>query len=480
MADRNIFSKLSFYSAGILLLMTFVFGVSIFFYVERSGFYDSANYLFNYLKSGQIETPLGRYSSILPQFLLPVGNWLSFSTQQMMILFSLSYAIFWGLVLLKISISFGQPKIAFITLAGSLIGIKLSFYHTVTETYMAVFLAGLWYAILESDLSFFSKFLTTEKRKDLFRFLCLLSTLIICYFTHPVTMLLLSGVSTFHIIDRKKWKHNVLAVLALFMIALYGSKVLLIDSKSYEGSYFSKLALAPLTHFWDLESFRYLVFYSWKKHVITTFLGISLFVYYIYVKKIWKLLWLVVCVGGILLLTIIIYREGDSEIMMEKNFIPITFLIFLAWVQDFDLSNFSFIKFKFFRYGILGTIMLISMVQIIRGGKYLQKRSHAMKEMIQTARKKNSYKFIIEESKLPQEIRSQPYWAISMESLLLSSDGKAVTFYCVKKISDLDTHPTLKKDDPNLFLFVPFWIQADHSFVNPKYFNISPAPYKIW
>ena len=208
------------------------------------------------------------------------------------------------------------------------LGIRHSFYHTVTETHQGLVYCVLLYAWLSYPLQL--------NRKIFSRTIHIaVGVLIIalCFFVHPVTLFPVLFIIGYRIIEKKEWRNYGLYALIVITLLLFTLKFITTDEQSYEGQIFASFsgAIDTLGNLFHLYSFKFFIKRIGGQYLFLVIMALSVTVYYIYHKNYLKLGYYLLAGSFFFLITVLTYFAGDSDMAMERAFMPLSIFVVIQY-----------------------------------------------------------------------------------------------------------------------------------------------------
>jgi len=446
-----------------------LFFAAVYFYKERIIFADSAFQFFKIINFGKINVEAFRYGAILPELPVLLAMKLGIGLKLLIIIYSISFiALYYVVFLLSIKI-FKNTSAALSIVVILILCIRQSFFHPVTETHQSLVFSVLLFAILQ-----YSSF-----RYTLVQILLAFFVILLSFFAHPVALYTLIFIIGYSAIDQKQLKSAKPYILLFLVFGLALAKVLLTDENSYEGKFFSELFKSPaiilgLPHAYSTKFLLGRIFglYFWVM-IFELILIISL----ILKKEYLKLLWQLGILGFFLFITLLTYNQGDSDMMMERAFMPLALFVSVPLLTEILRNN---NQYRFIKVMSLTVVILISANRIFAQGKIFRERIRFNQELMAKTAKLPNRKFIIESSELQKHYTT--YWSYSFETLMLSSITANIPTQTIFPANDASLLSKYIQDGNanNAFLGSDFWLEWGIDNLNHKYFNLSgELPYKI-
>ena len=441
--------------------------LAVYFYEERTIFIDSAFQIFKILNFETWNIEAGRYSAaitqILPLLLIKVGTPLNLVLLSYSLSFVLVFYLVFCLVTYKLKNEVAGICIVFILC----LCIRQSFYHVATETHQGLVYTMLLYAWLCYSLNSSNK---------LIRYAIAALLVLLCYFSHPITLLPILFVFGYHVLDQNILREKGMYFLVLATIALFAFKVVATPAGSYEGDQFEQLGniinLLP-----DLLSFSSTIFFAGNVnnlYYLALFILVIVLISYLRKKEKAKF-WLVTgSVFFFMLITLITYNRGDSIVMMEKNFMPLTVFIIIPFAND--VLSYTEVKHKL-KVGFVGLSLIIGLVGIILTGSIFSDRLDYLNKMLVQGQSQSRKKTLVEKAEMDMDVILVT-WAVAIETLLYSSLNSPEESATIFVADDLDKF-TNSPGETNTYYATPGWRDWKISELNKNYFNLDNGVYQV-
>lgn len=441
---------------------------SVYFYKERIIFSDSAFQFFKIVNFEKLNIEAGRFSAILPQLPLILLAKLGLNLKLLTIAYSSSFILLYYIIFIICTHLLKNIEAGFSILLVLILCISQSFYHPVTETHQSLVYAMLLYGLLSSN----------KIQQTVVRYLLSVGAILLAFFSHPVALYPIVLIIGYVGIEKKQLKIFYPYLLLFCIVLLALAKVLITNSNSYEGAFFSELLAAPQTvlklHTTQSFSFfiaRFSKLYFW----IITF-ELILFVDLLINRKYLLLMWQFLMLVGFLLVTTITYNQGDADLMMERAFMPLALFVAIPFIHNIKLRT-GYTKVLYLSF--LTVALLFSMNRIYKQGVTFKSRTTFSQNLLKKTANYPNRKFIIEKNELDKQMLT--FWSNSFETLLLSTIDVNVP---TQTIFLADQTGKYKKytEQPvkQVFLGADFWLEWNIESLNPKYFSLpDDQPYRI-
>jgi len=442
--------------SGAALLACFV--LSLMFAQERILNTDSSAFFFNLVNSEWPSVAEQRYSAAIPQFLPYVFLKLGASLKTILYVFSASYIVLYALVFGLIQFVLVQAKAAIALVLSLLLGVAHSFYHPVTETHQAIAWSILFYACLGSN-----------QTKIIVILLGVLS-FTLAIFSHPAAVFMLAFSLAWHIIETRKFRKIIpyLGILGLAIFSVLRSKL---NEGNYDAAQYNNLyeALSNYRLFFKWNSISFLIqrpqLYVWP--ILLTLLSIA---YFWQQKSFLKIVGLIFAAIGFTALAAATFYHGDSQMMMEKAYMPTFTMIAIAsssmFFGDNVIAKFvllfltAFYAFTFWQINFVGY-------------KEFRPRLLAVDKLVEKSIQLKQYKLVAKQETAPAIWRGY-WWATAADVLMRSTieNGTSITLYLYQENETLEY-----AQQPEAFLYTNWWRDRKVSELNPRFFKFSNNPY---
>lgn len=450
-----------------MLFFLYMLIFAIFFANERIIHSDAAFYLFKLINFEHFNIEHGRYSAFISQlFILPFIKF-GLSLKGLIFIYSVSFVVLFYLVFLLLNHAFKNEATALTLLMVLVVGLAHPMYRPVSESTQ-----GIVYSLILAGILWHPEFSQVKNKDRRLRFIFSILIILLCFFSHPITLFPLVFLIGFYLLDKKEFRSFLPWSLLLIILILYGVKSVLGGGSGYEEEKLSQLAEIKqnLLNFTEIYSTQYV-----RKRVTTTyFIPLALLfllnLFYLMEKK-WLKLLLVdgFCIGFFIIHNLIFLQGSDIE--LEKNFMVANFFIFFAFAKDLYPWSRGHILKALFLMVILGWSVKI----VLEPKQMYFDRIEYYENLNTYLQQQKGSKFYTSEDQI-NESKILYMWGVGFESLIMSSlDGPqySKTLYPFKNTSDLPEYI----EDPDLYLCVFFWPQWNIHELNEKYFKLPQQKY---
>jgi len=456
-----------FLYTGFILLGIF----SIVFAKERIINSDAAFYLFKLINFEHFNIEHGRYSAFISQlFILPFIK-AGVNIDALIVIYSLSFIVLFFLVAFFLVEVLNNYAAGFTILLLILVGVSHSSYRPVSESTQ-----GIVYSLLLFGVLYYKTSLKIS-RQIIYIILSVL-IIILCYFSHPITVFPLVFIIGFYIIDQKKYKDPFPYLLLIAILIIYSYKFVFAHNTSYEEDKMSSIGLwaKNLKNFFHLYPTRFIIHRLHTLYFIPALMFTTLIVLYIKKSQYLKLVYLAAFVFGFIIVHNLIYFDGASNIEHEKNLIVANFFIFLAFSKDFFCNN-DIANTKAWTLKPVIYILIIAFSAFITlySSSIYTKRIAYLENLSSVLSDKDGTKFYTLDAGLDQD-QTLFLWSVPVETLLISSSSgpeKSKTIYSFKDSAHIPEYMS----EPDIFLCAHFWLRWNINVLNPDYFKLENTPY---
>jgi len=466
----TLFSK--HFSVPVHQIIHFVYLIfSVFYSYERILNTDNSMYFFQLINRETFVFPEHRYGVFLSQIPLLTGIWLGLGLKSLVFFYSITFPIlYWAIAWLCMRI-FHMKEAGLIISLLLVSGVGFSFFHPVTETYQAMVYAVLVYAVLSAGYR-------NIVNKPVY-FVSLILAVGLCILSHPISLFLILYVAVIAKIQKTaSLKQIILLTLVCFItgivrmsFAAEGSY----DSKQYDQLLHSSSAIVNFIH---LQPLRFLAVKSISTYLpVVVMIGSSLY----FIKRLTRsnlleaklmLIFSLFAAASLTLISLLTFSKGDSDMMLEKAFLPSVFFIIFAFV--FILRR---CETKIRNFVLLPLIIaFIGFSRIIYVGIGMTDRLTILKDVAH--RNQEHPKLIASYKDFNSPAIRFYHWATAIDVLILSSCEleKPVTLF----LTDSKEAFVADKQDNQLFLCVDYWPYWNTSQLNKRYFKLSNVPYEYY
>ena len=433
---------------------------------------DPAYYLFNIINDGDFFISGPRYTTVINQFLVLGAVKLHVPLKWLVPLYSFSFALVrlcYYLLAVKV---FKNKTAGFAIIAITVIGVSESYFRPTSESTIALLNSVLLFSFL-----FYSDNRNWGKWKTTIQLIGTISFVVFGYYSHPIALFSLFFVIGYFSLYNKKFTtfYPYLAVITVLLVFM--GKVLFGANSEHHSSLYGNLFSSPIVILKELTTYypyKYFDGHFKQLYRILVVLLISS-VIVLFSKRDKRLTALFVAAYSLVYFVAACtsFQKGDSNMQMEKIFIPVVLFSALAFSDGVR----NVIKQKDLVINI--TIIVITVLglhQISNARELYQGRIDYLKEIVAEAQKEDHRKLIIQRDQIAKKMVFS--WGMGIESLMLSSlnpDMPTLTVFCQqgKEIDD-------EKKSADNFIAAHFRASYAQKRLNEYYFQLPEEEYKEW
>jgi hypothetical protein len=442
---------------------------ALYFYQERVLFIDTVFHFFKITNFDKVNIEAGRYTPILTQIPLLLGIKFNLSLKSLMLIYSLSFILLYYLIYLLIVYVFKNPFIGLALPIILVINISQSFFHSSTETHQALAYCTLFFAIL-----------FWQPKKNFIHYILLFITIILSFFSHPISTFPIIFGCLYYIIEQKDYKNPKSYILILFIILLSILKIVYTKTDSYEGNFFETF----LTFSFSKLFHSYSLLFFYRKIISLYLLSLVVFVLTVIMinkkKEKLKLVYLLVSFFGFLLISGVTFYKGDAQVMFERAFMPIAFFSVIPFFYELSKGYQLFSK-QSILFLFISMIFLFGYLKIHVEGLKFKERKQIVYNLIQEIHQNNKNKILLkDDGNLGNQFSK---WSFPFTTLVYSSilypENSITVFFC--KETDKEKYDMYTKDPEynNIFLGAEFWLLWNTDDFNKKYYNLPHGLYSF-
>lgn len=428
---------------------------------ERIINFDSTHFFFRIINDKQFWFPEFRIGVVFTQIPLLIGAFLELPLVWLIRIYSVSFIALYFVVFWLCFKPLKNPTAAVVILLLMVIGVNASYFHPVTETHQALVFSCLLYA-----------WLFYNHPNKILNHLVTIAIIAWCMFTHPISLFSVVFVIGCYLLSNQNYKSAQYYIPLLFVVAIFGSKILN-TSSGYDANQYNSLKdfKSHMPHFFSLYPVQFVANRLYTLYLIPTILfGISA-IYMVFKKRFVEIIFFIASVIGFCIISTLTFKEGDGDAMMEKSFLPAVFMILLIFFsQVLPIASKNFTRSTL----LVHVMMLIGIAIIWKKGQAYYARLDYYNKIIEYQIKENKPKLLVTRGNLESRYVFNE-WATALDMMILSeiNHHQTTTMYIANSSSDFDEH----LQHENLFLCVPFYCVLDASMLNKTYFKLPQTTY---
>lgn len=456
--------------AGLLFfLVYFIFCIT--YAYERICLTDTSYMFYKLIQTGWFNIEADRTPQVLTQLLMVPAIHLKIPMEALLMLYSLSFPLLFLAIYFIIVRYYKNPMLAMVIPFSLVLTIRMSFFHAGTETHQSLVFAVLFAAWLFSSNE--SSVYTFLRRALHFLIGALLIWL--TQTSHPSGVFILGFAAGFYAIKEKSIRIPEVWFSFAMMIVLSILKVFTTEAGSYEGQFLSIIPQMPdlIPNFFSHYSVHFIQSRFLKLYLIG-FVLFSLGLYIYSVRKEWlKLAYVLAGTTFFMAFSCLIYHAGDSDLMMERSFMPLGFFVALPMMTDWIHRIGISVNLRVF---ICFVVLFFNFKGIKEMSEYLTGRLDYMDYLREQMIAQGEQKLILTSNQTIAHWVFVP-WTWGIESLIYTTGkyGQECAFTCVQ----LDENYLSSIDISNPSLYIPVTITPpdDITRLNETYFKLPYKPY---
>ena len=447
-----------------LLYMVATFVMAIYYLQERTFYIDSGAQIFGMILSDNFDIFVNRYSMYVHQFLPMTAIWLGAPLVVVALLYSLATPIITLVCLYLCLYTFKNIEAAFAIIITGVLS-AFTFFHGISESMQLMPYAAVFYASLHSYL----------RKQSVAKFLFTTVVLLLTYFIHPASVLLLGFAFLIVFLDKFKYWKVLLPFVITLVVVFLGKTILTLTGviAAHDSGFFKQLLgnIKSLPHLFSFRLWMQFVERFFKLYALLFALGIIGLIVRLRRKDYLHTALESAAILLVFIITMLMYKDGDFEI----GVIPFAFFVALFVRKELErLANSSVMY-------LTALIPIVFIGNTVRAGSSMLSRSEFINTYINLAQDAEGKKFYI--SPTPEELKNfDLQWGLAIESILRSSllsSSETVTLY---PNTQLIVPIVLDKVEP-VFNHVPWWPHRyDDELNRTGYFELSgiTAPLINW
>jgi len=455
------------------LMFLVIFILAVIFYLERTIFVDPCYAVFNLLYYHDYVSEAGRHAAVIPQTLALLAIKMNLPLKVILATYSVSFILLYYIIFLVIAYGFKLDRLALAVPLLLLLGVKYSFFWISTETHQALVYTILFYTFLTWSLTFRPGIVTW-----LIRLILATGILLLCFYSHPVSLFTVLFVLGFFVTDNKLWLKPDGYILGALIIVLSIIKFMNGVSTGYESFYFKGFGSF-------FERFGYILGSESLKFLKDKILNIYLFplilflvttAWYIVKKQYLKLSYYLV---SLLLFSVILFTTFDIwyyPFIQEKNLMGLNIFLLIPFLKD---VIFTAERKRLVSQGFLILLFIFGVFHVVGASFFYKNRLSYIQNLITSVRYFPEKKFIVTQSMIDRD-QLNVNWALAPETLILSSlegPDSSVSIYIN------DDYGKIKDDsglnDSLLFICAPWAQDLEIRRLNKHYFNLERSAYRM-
>ncbi len=461
---------LSFSTLGYLFFLFFLF-IAIRDSSARILIADPSLYLFNLINSASFLIPADRYTSVINQGLVVLCVNLNLPLKLLIPVYSASFVLVRIFYFFLVNNVLKNQTAGFAIIAISVVGVADSYFRPTSESTIALLNSILLFAWLNYPNRYGHKWFREIK------FIGVLVLILFGYFTHPIALFSLLFVLIYTTISKKEFKsiYNYIAVGVVLVLFL--GKAFINPYNEHHAELYGNLNTSIVEVITSIrEYYPYVYFFNHLKHlyillIVLFFSSTILF----YLKRRWILgtfLILYTCIYFIV--TCVSFKQGDSDMQMEKIFLPLVLFSSIAFSSLFKSNS----SWAFIPKVVILILIVFGICRITEVRPIYASRVEYVTNMVMKASKEGERKLVLRENEAIHKQLVFP-WSLGVETLLISSMNNNMQSLTVFTCKDPEEFEEEIKQ-PDNYIVTPFQPSFNIKGFNSQYFDLPIDEYKIW
>jgi len=428
---------------------------------ERVLYIDSGAQVFEFIRDEGFEIYDRRYSMYLFQSFSVLAILLHLPLSVVIYAYSLSVPII-GYLLWLLTVYFLKDRKIGLLMLFVMLGIRQTFFHSISETFQLMFFASFLYAWLFQTRKYQTVF------SEVLHYFIASIFIALSVFIHPVGAFFVLFILGLYFLnkDRSIFQKCFIAVLTIGMIGLK-----LLNIGGHEMSFVISVheIFDRISKIFVLRSsvwyYERLVDFYW----MLLFMLIVSLLFYWKKKRIWDFAFLSGFVVLFWATTVVVYATGGRSLDMERSFLPLFFFCGIPFVTEV-FPNLSAKRNKTFFIG-LSVLLLIGFTKITFASIPYTQRLKKIEQISLMANQQGKKKILMTEETAKQIFRVNS-WGLGFESMMYSAlkgVDSTVNMYVVDNMDNINEE---QYKNPEIYFAVSWWAFWEIDALNPHYFKL--------
>ncbi len=436
------------------------------FYIERILFFDNPFYLFKIIDFEKINIEADRYGAFISQIPVLLGLKAGLPLKYLMMIYSASFILLFYLIFI-ICVHLLKNLAAGLTVVFILIlCLKQGFFHITQECHQGLVYSALLFGIVQFNF---------RKNFQLLKYILGSLVIILCFYTHPITLFVILFILIYHLIDRSEWNDVGIYILLILPFIQIAFKLIFTKVSSYEQGFLTVFRTTPLSGFFSYYSTHFFLKRLFSLYFWMTILGIVTFFILLLKKEYLKAGYIFLSAIGFLVIVLVTYNKGDSDVMMERGFLPLTVFISLPFFHElFDKQE----KYLLPVFLLCLVIIFAGVRRIYSEGNNFRSRVAYFNTLMEKSKNYEGGKFLIKNSEENIANIICP-WPLPFTTIILSSMQDKNATRTLFLYDDIKKYEKYINNSTHTFLGADFWLEWNSKDLNHNYFNIPDGPYVV-
>ena len=442
--------------------------------LERMMLPDPAFYLWTIINTQDFCIIDNRYTALITQIPPLLATWMESSLQTIIESYSIGFVGFATLVYMACMYGFRNRTAGVAILLIFSTGIAYSYFRPTSESINAMLNSILFFSFLESKA--FLSLRRSGFQKVLFYSLVVLFVSI-GYFSHPIALFSLLFVIGFIYVDQYQFRIPRPYILVGIVLAVFGQRIFFANKSDYESGIYGNLTENPLEAiqaiptYYSVEFFRSYFELLFLPLLFMLIVNIALLIS----RKKWlMLLYYLGFFVGYFIVAAVTFQEGDSNMQMEKIYLPLTLCSAMVFGRFFVLDR----NWAPLSQIILVLLIIFGITRFQSVHKVFKNRVDYLNVMVDYAVDQNYAKLVIAEEQVNLDLM-RFWWASGIETYMISvmrDKTKPRTVHITPTKEQIGEKDLSKEN----FIPTPFWPSWSYDHINRTYFNPPKEEYHLW
>jgi hypothetical protein len=451
------------FKLDILYLMFVV--MAGYFWQERIINQDTAFTAFNLTALESFDIAHFRFTDVFTQIIPILMTKANLSLPTILLSYSIALSLLPYLLFRAALYSLKDKGIAWLMLLAQILLVSDYFFDAISQSKLAIALVLLFAGLIKNKLSIHNKILY---------YFFVLTTMLLALLCHPISLLLII-ILLFWLQVNKLIRNKDLVIIGTTLAAIAIAKHFIFPSSGYENGMLSQLInpnnwaqLLQDNYVLEFIKGHFKSIYIWA----VIFFLFLLFRFFRANEKKLALAYLF-CNISFFALLLIVFKQGDSNMMMEKNLSTLAIVVLLPFIGTETNSYYTLksIRVRFF----LPFLCLFFLNRINKASDLFTDRQEKMESLIERAEPQGHKKYFINQEALSSTPEIN-LWSLPYETALLSSLNGPGSTLTIKNIKEVQYWRGLHKNK-KAFIGADFFMPYNTEKFKSKLYDFGKEEY---
>ncbi len=433
-------ASLKYIALATPVLLFILMAGSVLFYKERMLYIDAPHVLFRLINDGHFWIEEHRYGSFISQVLPLIGAKLHFPLRVLMLLYSVSFYVFYLSVALILIYGYRNYVLAILLGLYFILFVSESYYWPNNEVHQ-----GIAWLLLIFGANFS---IAAKKRPLIYTTLLFTASFFLAVWTHPLVMLAGVYLWFFFMADKATWPFTKIQSVLFSVILL-----ILAYIKFHQGMHhgYDSSKIEALTQFqfrkiktiFDSPALHFLLRNTLKGFLLIPMIFLAGIIGLLKEKKYLQLIWTIGFVCGYVILTCITFWDVTSCSYLECEYMPLV-IIGCAPFVCYVLPKMN-VRLA---VGLFACMYILYLINIYNAAPPFKNRLAILERINEKMKEKNFTKIIIQEPEPYADSALINNWAAPVESIFISKLNGEVPqrTFIFFNTDEIKNYSTLAKD----------------------------------